>query len=168
MAWEPLLYTKSRKVVAANLLAHIKANMADALAWAHGSPLEDFRAVYNSKVGRVATKLPVLMVARAGTKAATRDDGLGLDVAHVFGFEMKIKGSDPEEMNERADDYLTALDSVIRNIPYATLFEGLEAAMPGMFEIEVSDEDLDEAREGMVQMPSLIATIKLLEVTQYA
>lgn len=163
MAWNPALYTKSRKPIAKNLLAYIEEAMGDALTWAHGSPLPTFKKTYNSKVGRVSTKTPCLMVARAGTKVVKGDDGLHLSVTHVFGLEMKLTGSDPEEMNERSDDYLTALDSVCRNIPPERLLagDGFQVHLVG---IEVSDEDLDEAREGMVQMPSLIMTVSLLEV----
>lgn len=174
MPWLPTIYTVSRSRVIKNLLAWIgdSTRQTESLTWAKTQlglvalSTPNFAAIYNSSHGRIKTDFPHLMVIRAVSTLVTDEDSRGIEVTHEIGMEMELEDTVPDTLTDKADIYLTALDSVIRNIPITTtLLAGVGTT--GHAEIDVTDHDRDGTRGGnnrFLQVPSLTARVKLWEV----
>lgn len=122
MAWEPKQNTLDVTQITENLFAYLEGNQADALEWAKpdGSlkPIEKF---YRSTGGRAFPIYPKLMLVDKGN--ATEDNGDTLEGRFGLTFDVVIKGGDTEQLVQDATYYAAALESMLTNIPTATLIE---------------------------------------------
>ena len=173
MPWEPNLKSTGRHFIAANLLAYIRANQTAALLWAktelaYAGTVPDFAHVFNSSAGRVVTVWPNLMLVRAGTVTAEPDDDYSTRQVHDFGFEMAIADGDPDNLTHLVEVYTVAADSMLRNVPHATLAAGLASTGRLICNVLSVDRDQTRSREGesvFLQAPRLTARVTHWEVS---
>lgn len=172
MTWAPALKSTSRHFIAKNLLDFIEDNQAEALAWARDAlgytgQVANFKAIFNSSAGRVVTQWPNLMLTRAGTAEPNleSEDGLRVEQVHDFEFEIAVTHSDPDTLTHLAEVYLVAVDSMLRNVPAATLAAGVSGA--ALVSCDVIGVDRDQTRLGQsiyLQAPKVRARVQMWEV----
>jgi hypothetical protein len=119
MAWTPPKKVIDLTPLAANLLAYIELNDADALAWANGGEaLPEFAATYPNASGRLQTMFPSLMIlAQSDAEDLSGEANIA---AFNMTLEMTISGPDPDALVETAKRYSKAVKSMITNMPSGT------------------------------------------------
>jgi hypothetical protein len=171
MPWNPPLKSTGRYFAAANLLAFIAANQTAALAWAkaalsYAGDVPNFVALFNSSAGRVVSQWPNLMLVRAGTATAEAENDYALVEVQDFEFEIAVTHADPDTLTHLTEVYIVAVDSMLRNIPSATLKTGVTNA--GKVICDVLAVDRDQTRLGQsiyLQAPRIRARVQMWEVS---
>lgn len=120
MGWTPTVKVLDLRHIANNLLAYIEANQADALEWAYEAPATatGFLKFYKSAKGRLSTIFPCLMILEKGVANDLEDAITGV---LTIKFEAVIAGADADTLADDAVKYGMALESMLANIPKATL-----------------------------------------------
>lgn len=123
MTWAPTKQVIDLSGVVDNLLGYIETNQADAHLWANGEPLDDYKALYPNATGRLSTKFPHLIVLDQEHKGEDGEtDGGEVLVIHLaLTLEGAITGPNADDLVLKAKKYVTALESMLINIPSATL-----------------------------------------------
>lgn len=128
MAWEPTNEAPDTRKLVSNLLAFIVANSAAAATWANGgSTLPGFAKVWNSAEGRVHKYFPDVMV--LSESAVAREAAQGIEVDFELLFEIEVVGKTADTVTELAKKYVAALESMLVNIPHATLMAGTSLSL---------------------------------------
>jgi hypothetical protein len=173
MVWSPTLKSTARHFIAKNILAFIEANQTEALAWAkaqllYAGDVPNFVTVFNSSAGRVVAIWPNLMLIRAGTATAEAPDDYSVAEVHDFAFELAIAHGDPDTLTALCEVYIVAVDSMLRNIPRASLITGMISPKTGGVICNVLAVDRDESRGGkpiFAQYPRITARVQMWEVS---
>lgn len=123
MTWAPTKQVIDLSGVVDNLLEYIETNQADAHLWANGEPLDDYKALYPNATGRLSTKFPHLIVLDQEHKGEDTDTEQGevLAITLVLTLEGAVTGSNVDTVVNNAKKYALALESMLMNIPSATL-----------------------------------------------
>lgn len=136
MTWVPPNKVIDLSQVADNLIGYIDTYQTDALAWASGGlGLADFAKFYTNASGRLQTIFPSLMILTQESETDLSGDVLiaGLQMT----LEATIGGGDPDELVANTKVYAKAIESMLANIPSATLTANSDPAMnASLFEIE--------------------------------
>lgn len=126
--------------IADNLLGYVSLKQVDALVWAQqssgvvvsGAPFVRF---YTNASGRLQTEFPSLMILSQESETDISGDALigGLQLT----LEATISGSDADDLVLRTKVYAKAVESMLANIPSATLTADSNQSMTAsLFEIE--------------------------------
>ena len=134
MAWTPRIKVPDLTGVVDNLLGYIRDNQADAHEWANGSPMKDYAALYPNAAGRLTTKFPQLLVIDQEHKGeeGKSDDGELLVIRLALTFEGAVTGNNADTLVNTAKAYGMALESMLVNIPGATLCAGMTNTTHGV------------------------------------
>jgi hypothetical protein len=136
MPWTPTKQVIDLSPVVDNLLGYFEANDADALAWANGGDaLPEFEKFYSNASGRLQTIFPSLMVLsqESETDLAGEVNVAGLQLT----LEATITGSNADQLVADSKKYARAVESMLANIPSATLTDGCSPDHQShLFEIE--------------------------------
>lgn len=124
MVWNPTERATDIRAISPNLLAYFRTNQTQALNWANsGTGLADFAVIYNTNEGLLYTIFPNLMVFRERHRSRFTDGGQ--DIEYSFDFIYEVAGADATALRVNAKKYGYALESMILNIPSATLMNGV-------------------------------------------
>jgi hypothetical protein len=167
------LYSVSRPVVVANILAFIEANQTEALSWAKDEldfdgDVPDFTYIYNSAGGRVHPNFPDLMLIRRATRfedSGDPDEGRHTAAVHTLGFEAQIADPDPDDLTAKVEVYQTALKALLWSMESSDLLGDLPVR--GRAHLEITDDDGDVTRGDAgqyLQTPHVIARVTVFEV----
>lgn len=135
MTWTPRTNVIDLTQVADNLLGYVGENDSDALLWANGSALPEFAAFYTNASGRLQTIFPSLMVLSQDAETDLTGDILisGLQLT----LEGTVSGSNADDLVAATKMYAKAVESMLANIPSATLMAGSSPHQEAsLFEIE--------------------------------
>jgi hypothetical protein len=111
------------RLVVPNLLAYIAAQVGEAVKWANGGvALPEFKKLFTSAEGRVHQIFPDLMV--LSESAVARQTDAGLQIEYELLFELEIVGKSADVVTALAKTYVYAVESMLVNIPPATLLAG--------------------------------------------
>ena len=121
MAWTPDAKVFDFRHIGQNLLDFVEANQQDALVWAGGPGLKVFEKFYTNASGRLQTIFPSLMILDQTTTTDLEDINEG-DVALTF--EATVTGGDADQLVADTKTYAMALESMLVNIPPASLMAG--------------------------------------------
>lgn len=135
MAWSPNINVIDVTQIADNLLTYIEANNEQVLDWASTAPLTSFQAFYTNASGRLQTLFPSLMILSQEVETDLTGDVLiaGLQLT----LEGTVSGSDANTLTQNTKVYAKALESMLANIPSATLTANSSPVMQAtLFEIE--------------------------------
>lgn len=127
MSWEPTKQVIDLTKLIDNLLAYVEENDADALEWANGSELPEFEKFYTNASGRLQTIFPSLMVLTQEGNTELQGDILVMEYQIVL--EGTVSGSDPNQLVADTKAYAKAVESILANIPSATLTQGSSPAL---------------------------------------
>jgi hypothetical protein len=133
--WTPTKQVIDLTPIAENLLSFIEANDEDALVWAGGVDLAEFAATYTNASGRLQTRFPCLMVLAQESETDLAGE------ANIAGFQMTLEGTvsgpEPNQLVSDTKKYAKAVESMLANIPSATLTAGCDPPNTAtLFEIE--------------------------------
>lgn len=165
MPWTPTLNVTDVRPILENLLAFIRTNNADAFLWAHGSALTAFVTVYNSALGRIKTDFPHLNTVTV-ERTCEEFDGY-LDIVLSFTFEAEITGTDLTQLKLNVESYMYGLESMVQNIPHATLLNTMTAAKRFGLDIEIPRVSYGEPsafQSNFIWTPTMDVRIKLKEI----
>ena len=154
MAWTPTNRVPQLTLYSANLLAYIAANYAEALTWAGGGSLPSFVRVYNSAAGRIYDAFPYLLLLDESAATDYTSDlnetawQVTLEWAISADATQAADANSPigDDLAQQARVYAMALESVLLNIPSASLLSG--ATYTNAPEAESIQTDFDALRQG--------------------
>lgn len=148
MPWTPTKQVIDLTKLADNLLAYIEAQDAAALTWANGgTALPEFAATYSNATGRLQTIFPSVLILNQQVETDLTGDVLlgGWEVT----LEVAISGADADTLATTTKKYGKAIESILSNIPSATLTSGSSPAITAaLFELRTL---YDQTR----QLPSM-------------
>lgn len=123
MTWAPDKQVIDLSGVVDNLLGYIETNQAEAHEWANGSPMNDYAALYPNATGRLSTKFPQLIVLDQEHQGEDKETESGdvLMITLALTLEGAITGSNADDLVVTAKKYAYGLESMLINIPSATL-----------------------------------------------
>lgn len=133
MTWTPQKKVLNLAPIAGNLMAYIEAQDADALSWAGGG-LDEFAATYTNSSGRLQTMFPSLMVLTQECETDLSGEVLIGELQLVL--EGTVSGSDANELVLNTKIYARAVESMIANIPAATLGAGTGISNAALMEVQ--------------------------------
>jgi hypothetical protein len=134
MAWAPQKQVIDLSQIADNLLGYIEANQVEVLDWA-GDNLNPFAKFYTNASGRLQTIFPSLMILSQTCETDISGDILvaGLELT----LEATIGGPNADELVANTKLYAKSVESMLANIPSATLTANSDPIMTAaLFEIE--------------------------------
>lgn len=133
MAWTPKEQVLDLTPIIDNLLGYIEANDADALAWANGGDaMDEFAGLYPNASGRLATKFPQLIVLDQEIRVqigGSENEGDILIGTLALTLEGAVMGKDVDPLVQDAKVRAKAVESMLMNIPLATLAAGCSPAI---------------------------------------
>lgn len=166
MPWTPTLNATDVRPILENLLTFIRDNNAEAFYWANGNTtLTPFVTVYNSALGRIKTDFPHLNT--VSKERTTEEFNDYLEITETFTFEAEITGTDLTQLAVDVDTYLYGLESMIQNIPKATLLAGIDATERFGLDIEIPRVSYGEPsafQSDFIWTPTMDVRIRLREV----
>ena len=119
MAWSDTYKVIDARKIVSNLFTYFQTNQADALLWAHGSALKDFKQFADSVANRATPAFPSIAFKRDSTKWDATGDVVETEYSVVF--EMVIENPSPTLAVSQGRSYAKAVASMILNCPTATL-----------------------------------------------
>jgi hypothetical protein len=120
MPWTPRKQVIDLTPIADNLLGYIGTNDADSLEWANEGPgLDQFAKLYTNASGRLQTQFPSLMVLSQEMETDLAGEVLVSGVQLTL--EATITGPDADTLVADTKKYARAVESMLANIPSATL-----------------------------------------------
>lgn len=136
MTWAPTNKVVDLTKVVDNLLGYIEAQQTDALVWAKDTSddaLPDFAGIYPNATGRLATKFPQLIVLDQEhlAEAGDTDNGDIVRITLALTLEVALTGPDADALVLTTKKYGLALESMLVNIPAATLTADSKATTHG-------------------------------------
>lgn len=140
MAWTPTYKVIQARQTVPNLFTYFETNQADALLWAHGSALIPFQEFSDGVQNRAFPIFPSIAFKRDSSR--TVGDGEVLQVEYSVVFEMVIENATPGAAVAQARSYLTAIQSMMANIPDATLLANTDANAVTTIEIADNFEEV--------------------------
>jgi TRAP-type mannitol/chloroaromatic compound transport system substrate-binding protein len=164
MTWAPTKQTVDLTQIVDNLLAYIDAQDADALEWANGDPgLAEFAGLYSNATGRVQTKFPQMVVLTQTIETDLAGDILIAGYQLVL--ETAVTGANADELATNTKIYGKAVESMLSNIPSATLTANSSPAITAtLFELETRyDETRRLPTPGFIQLFQTRAVYRLMQ-----
>ena len=124
MSWNPALKVANKRQIAANLLNFVKANQEDALAWAKtqaglSETVKKFITFDDALGDRDSPNVPSLAISDDDDASDYTADMT--NAAYRLTFLARIQNADFNKVVRQARVYSLCLESLIRNIPTATL-----------------------------------------------
>lgn len=163
MVWNPTQSATDIRAIIPNLLGYIETNAPAALSWANDSvALDTFKTIFNNASRGTVIEFPSLIV--SGDRATTVIDDRGLVIIYTIELEMMITGPEPTQLTKDIKAYVMAVESMILNIPMATLMANVDGT--GTATITAIDKDYDQSRKGVSlygQSPSVRIVMNILE-----
>lgn len=164
MSWAPTNQVVDLTTLIDNWLAYVEANCQDALEWANGgSPgLQEFQVLYSNLTGRLQTIFPQHMVI-----AQTVETDLAGDIL-IAGWQLvletAIAGPDADELATNTKRYGRAIESMLSNIPSATLTANSSPTMhAALFELETRYDETQRSTPGFIQVFQTRAVFRLTQ-----
>ncbi|HWQ34329.1 MAG TPA: hypothetical protein VNQ79_15885 [Blastocatellia bacterium] len=164
MPFQPRFNAKFIRPIRDNLIALVKASGRAALDAAGAdltTPLPDFKM--HAKSRRKNTQYPFLGIFGERTTISEGDDHISEQ--HEFTVEIALLGSDPEELSERTERYVEAVDSIIRSASDAEITQGL-SLQRNRAGWEVTAHDYDRIRESTIREGQYLQLAQLRVVVQ--
>lgn len=127
MAWVPQKQVIDLTLIVSNLLSYIGTNDADALAWSNGgTALAQFAGLYPNATGRLSTLFPQIIVLDQEhlSEESETEEGDVLVVKLALTLEIALTGPNADTLVLTTKKYAMALESMLANIPAATLTAG--------------------------------------------
>lgn len=147
MAWTPRNNIIDLDKITENLFAFITTNQADAILWANNNvALTAFAKLYPSARGRLSTVFPCLMLLKKNVATDFSGDMLQASISLIF--EAQIQGGNVDDIVEKAEKYAKAVESMLINIPMATLTTGTFKPQTGDIENIETEYDLLRSNKG--------------------
>jgi hypothetical protein len=145
MAWAPTEVATDVRAVVGNLFAYIAANQTAALTWSSPSTALADLTLYRTAEVRAKTDFPHLGIVRR--RITTDDQNDGLHVRYELTFEMEIAAEFAKDARTDAltqlqadsDNYSYAIESMLVNIPNATLFASVRGTKHGRKTVTTND-----------------------------
>lgn len=162
-AWTPSFAVINSRAIAENLLTYFEANQVEAILWAHGSALKPIARFENSRANINLPVYPAILFS---------DDNSIVDYAqdapigsYSLTFDVMTQHATPATAVMQARSYETAIASMIRNIPNATLYANAGTAVNSnaLQTVEVGFEQIkaNEAGTDFMQQFQIRATYLL-------
>lgn len=138
MSWNPTQQIINLAPILDNLLGYIADNQGDAHKFANDDDAMDDYTIYPNATGRLATKFPQLLVLRHGHagESAETENGDVLVITWRLLFEGAVSGRDTDELVVTARRYAYALESMLANIPTASLSTDISHAFLANYSTE--------------------------------
>lgn len=153
MTWAPAKQVIDTSPLIDNWLAYVDAQDADALAWANGGQgMLEFQGLYSNATGRLQTVYPQHMVIRQAIETDLTGDILIAGWQLVL--ETALSGPDADELATDTKKYGKAVESMLSNIPSATLTNNADPELNAtLFELETRyDETRNLPTPGFIQI----------------
>lgn len=142
MAWTPKQNVANKRKIVANLMAFVKTNQVDALAWASpNETLKPFVEFSDSVGNRDKPNLPSLAFADDDAASDYTQDLVAS--AYRVNFEAMVENSDANKVVQQARLYALALESLIRNIEKPALLAGTGI---GNFTLETIETGFEQVK----------------------
>jgi hypothetical protein len=154
LTWAPANAATDIRPLSPNLLQFFRDNQTEVLDWANGGPgLDDFQVIYNTDEGSHQNSIfPNLQVFSESHRTTFRNDGLHVEYSLTLIAEMA--GTDATQLRLDAKNYGYALESMLMNVPTATLMNGLSGyTKPNVTELSVDHNPLLKGEEGNWLIP---------------
>ncbi len=143
MTWQATYKVFDTGVLQTNLLAFLRANQVDALAWANGnSPLPKFKHIYANPQGRVYTEFPVLTLMEQSLATEFGDHNTGVWSIEI---ELGVMDSSNDALALIVPKYKRALESMLRNI---TVNDLLGASVANRDFIQIVNMETKDVKQG--------------------
>lgn len=163
MAYAPTQKVIDTRFIGRNILAYVEATQEEALPWANdGEDLKTFQQFADSLANRLKPVMPSIAI--ADDSQATIFDGDVLQPVYRIVFEVMIGGANPNGLFTQAKRYAYALESLLLNIPSATVTadsENLISVKPSTFETDFDAIGVNDSKNYFMQMFQTKATYLL-------
>ena len=141
--WNPAEQIIDTRYLGRNILSFVSANQTEALNWANdGTDLKPFKQFSESVINRAEPIFPSLAI--LSERNATDFAGDIIASAFEITFEAMITGTVPADLPLLAKKYKHALESMLLNIPAASIL--MNAQTVTSFRVDSIETDFDEIK----------------------
>jgi hypothetical protein len=124
VAWQPKLPAQFIRPLVRNLLAVIRRDEVDALAWA-AAPETLAPFAWLGIAEHVEPRYPYCLVLADGTDVEGDSDATGIQERHQLVVQLAVTGNDPDALADELFMRVNAVDSIIRQAAWPDLLEGV-------------------------------------------